>query len=240
MSATTPSDLSSAGDPAAALAAAGAPAIDASVLPQSIFQSNQFTQKKRTRRPKNSPPKQKEPPALLNGGGPDSNDAFAKALEDPNLVFEPQSLHFYPTTYWTMTPMTFGDLVTKFFRRKNNSNCRFPHKLYNALLIVDAAPEMYHLIGVRWVGSGVFEVDKYVFGRLLGIQTFDGGLFHGQGNFPSHGFQEVGGSQASELCPGLDLTEVDFDRVRLMRHTNGLFVKGADETFVTQLKWTNP
>ena len=239
MSVTPPSELTAPGDPAAALGAP-TPVIDPSVLPASLFPGNQFVQKKRARRPKNAPPKQKEPPVLLNGDGPDSNEAFARALEDPSLSFDPQALHFYPASYWTPAQNTFGELVTKFFRRKNNSNCRFPHKLYNALLIVDAMPEMFHLVGVRWVGEGIFEVDKYIFGRLLGIQTFDGGLFHGQGNFPSHGFQEIGVGQVSELLPGLDLTGIDFDRVRLMRHSNGLFVKGADEMFVTQLKWTNP
>lgn len=42
-----------------------------------------------------------------------------------------------------------------------------------------------------WVKDTVFKVDKCVFGRLLGIKSYDGGLFHSQGNFPSHGFREL-------------------------------------------------
>ena len=137
-----------------------------------------------------------------------------------------------------MSPsVLFGEIVINFFQKKNNSNCRFPHKLYNGLQIVEKRPELYSFIGVKWLNNCVFKVDKYIFGRLLGISSFDGGLFHSQGNFPSQGFREVV-SEAELASLGVDLTGIDFERVRVITHTNG-FAKDVDENAISQLKWNN-
>jgi hypothetical protein len=214
--------------------------INLNIQPPVFFQSSAFPQKRRTRRAKTDAPKPKDLPSALNGDGPESNAAYSRALEDPSLIIEPQRYGFYPSGYWLDQSSTFGDLVSKFFQRKNNSNCRFPHKLYNALLIVDADPRFYPLTGVQWVNDSVFKVDKILFGRLLGISSFDGGLFHAQGNFPSHGFKEVTIDLVEQLCPGIDLSDLDFDRVRLITHATGHFVRNIDEGFVGRIKWTNP
>jgi hypothetical protein len=135
-----------------------------------------------------------------------------------------------------MTDVTFGDLVAKFFHRKNNPNCRFPHKLFNALAIVDRQPTMFHLIGVQWVSDKVFRVDKLVFGRLLGIGSIDGGLFHRQGNFPSHGFAELPSADIARL--GIpELADIDHDRVRLLYHKRNTFTRTSSEEAVTRCKW---
>jgi hypothetical protein len=132
---------------------------------------------------------------------------------------------------------TFADLVTKFFQRKNNANCRFPHKLYNALALVDHSPALFSLIGVQWITDRIFKVDKLVFGRLLGITSIDGGLFHRQGNFPSHGFSELGSTELEGLRTVHDLADVDQDRVRLIYHKGNGFVKGSNEDAVTKCRW---
>lgn len=176
----------------------------------------------------------KKLPQILNGESPESNDNYCKLMQDPNFKLSPLALGFIPRGFWVNDSVSFGDLVNNFFQKKNNSNCRFPQKLYNALQIVSKNPEMWPYIGVAWVSEKIFKVDKYIFGRLLGISSFDGGLFHSQGNFPSHGFREV--YNDAELS--VDLTGVDFDRVRLITHTE-VFAKDVDEVFVNQLKWNN-
>lgn len=186
-------------------------------------------------------PKPKQLPMDLNIDGPSSNIAFQNAMADGTLCFSPQTLKFLPSNYWIQYESTFNDLVTKFFQRKNNANCRFPHKLHNALSIVDQDDSMYHLLGVKWVDDRVFKVDKLIFGRLLGLSagSIDGSLFHRQGNFTSHGFVEVTDVDMNHLKQQYNISDVDMDRVRLLHHKDGVFVKGCDEDSVTKCRWDN-
>jgi hypothetical protein len=187
--------------------------------------------------PKNKQPKLKTLPPDLEGDGPSSNADYQAALVNSALVFSPQALGFLPSNYWLAVDATFGDLVTKFFQRKNNANCRFPHKLYNALALVEHNPMNFHLLGVQWVTDRIFKVDKVIFGRLLGIMAVDGGLFHRQGNFPSHGFGELTTTEIDALRGTFDLSDVDQDRVRLLYHKGNSFAKGSSEDAVTRCKW---
>jgi hypothetical protein len=181
-------------------------------------------------------PKLRILPPGHEGEGAWSNASFQSALSDSSLTFCPQVLGFMPTNYWLMTDVTFSDLVTKFFQRKNNANCRFPHKLFNALTIVDQQPALVHLIGVQWVSEKVFRVDKLIFGRLLGIVSIDGGLFHRQGNFPSHGFAELPSADVARLGVP-ELADIDHDRIRVLYHKGNLFARTSSEDAVTGCKW---
>jgi hypothetical protein len=178
-------------------------------------------------------------PAELDGDSPSSNLAYQEALTDASLVFSPQALGFLPSNYWLATDATFGDLVTKFFQRKNNANCRFPHKLYNALSLVDHEASLFGLLGVHWITDRIFKVDKFIFGRLLGITSIDGGLFHRQGNFPSHGFAELTGLEVQQVrvAGAANVADVDQDRVRLLYHKGSMFAKASTEDSVTRCKW---
>lgn len=182
-------------------------------------------------------PKPKVMPAELDIDGPTSNEAYQAALADANLTLSPQGLGFLPSNYWLNLDSTFGELVSKFFQRKNNANCRFPHKLFNALTIVDQDEKMYNLLGVKWITDRIFKVDKLIFGRVLGISSIDGGLFHKQGNFPSHGFQELSVSELEQLKGHYDISDVDLERIRLLHHRDGMFFKGCDEDSVTKCRW---
>lgn len=180
-------------------------------------------------------------PPELDIEGPSSNEAYKVAMADKNLTIYPKALNFLPSNYWVDQESPFGELVTKFFQRKNNANCRFPHKLYNALSVVEQDPTMYNLLGVKWVTDEIFKVDKLIFGRLLGISSIDGGLFHRQGNFPSHGFTELSSAQVNELKVSLgdEIADVDQERIRLMFHEGKMFSKMSDEDSVTKCKWAN-
>jgi hypothetical protein len=194
----------------------------------------------RNRNPRIKKPSQaKCLPELLSGTGPESNERFEEAMADPVQSISPRMLGFMPSSYWLNTSISFGDLVIKFFHRKNNSACRFPHKLYNALTLVENTPCMFALVGVRWITDTAFLVDKLIFGRLLGIQSFDGGLFHRQGNFPSHGFRSLHPDQLAAIqSPGFDSNMVDYDRYRVMEHSTGLFKRAVSDDFFETCKWT--
>jgi hypothetical protein len=182
-------------------------------------------------------PKAKTLPPELETEGATSNIAFQHATGDPSLVFSPQKLGFLPSNYWLTADASFGDLVTKFFQRKNNANCRFPHKLSNALALVDRTPSLFSLVGVRWVSDRIFLVDKFVLGRILGISAMDGGLFHSQGNFPSHEFVELVGQELEQARSRFGLRDVDQDRIRLLYHKGNMFSKNANEDSVSRCKW---
>ncbi|KAH0788391.1 hypothetical protein GPJ56_007693 [Histomonas meleagridis] len=192
--------------------------------------------KKRSIQQKASKPKQL--PSILDVSDSSSNEVYKAAIENPKMVFFPQTLHFLPTNCWTNSEITFGELITKFFQRKNNSNCRFPHKLYNALVIVECNPSMWFLVGVRWITDTIFKVDKYIFGRLLGITSIDGGLFHCQGNFASHGFVELSYDEVRQMQEkSINLSDIDMDRLRLMKHKKGTFTKNSKEEEIAKCKW---
>ena len=175
-------------------------------------------------------PKPKILPMELENSGCNSNQVFKNSLQSKTLVFNPIQLGFLPTSYWSLREVPFNELVTKFFQRKNTSNCRFPHKLYNALRIVQNDPKLFNLFGVKWINKTLFLVDKLIFGRLLGLNSIDGGLFHCQGNFPSHGFVEVYEDVQADI-------PIDHDRIRILKHKNGLFSQSSPEEDITNCKW---
>jgi hypothetical protein len=176
-------------------------------------------------------------PSELDLLGPSGNAAYSDACHNPSLILAPHDLRFLPSAYWANLETTFGDLVGKFFQRKNNANCRFHIKLFNALSLVEQRPDFFDWVGVQWVNDHVFKVDKFIFGRLLGITSVDGGLFHRQGNFPSHGFSEVTPAEIEQLRAQVDLTGVDCDRVRLMLYRGTGFSRNATEDDVIRCKW---
>ena len=160
------------------------------------------------------------------------NTNFEKAIKDPNLKFNPQKLGFIPSTFWSNADMTFGEIVSTFFQRKNNSKCRFPHKLYNALIFSHMDENMFDLIGVKWLDDKILKVNQSIFARLLGIKAIEGSLFHQQGNFPSHGFVEIDPSIVKQIDPNFD-----FSKNRLLTHTDGVFVRGCTEKQIASCKW---
>jgi hypothetical protein len=187
--------------------------------------------------PKPPGPKTQKFPPELDDAPNGSNADYEVALTNHSLVFSPQGLGFLPSNYWLDVDETFGELLSKFFQRKNNANCRFPHKLYNALALVEHDPEMFRFVGVQWVTDRVFKVDKLIFGRMLGISAIDGSLFHQQGNFPSHGFAEVMGEKLARLKAEHPLADVDQERVRLFFHKGNVFTRGTCEDVVMKCKW---
>jgi hypothetical protein len=162
---------------------------------------------------------------------------FAQICADGAVRFNPHHLGFIPSNFWFDQEYTFGDLVADFFQKKNNSNSRFSHKLYNALKIAEEDPFYVTFLGIEWVTDHVLKIDKKIFARLLGIKTIDGSLFHQQGNFPSHGFVELNERAAHEAVSEADLEGVDYENVRLLTHQPGIFIRGCTEEAIDRCKW---
>lgn len=171
-----------------------------------------------------------------------SDQMFNDILQNPSITLNPglhTGLGFIPSFFWPEGPIPFRDIILDFFRQKNNINCRFLYKLYNALRISNKSPIYQELVGVSWVNYHVICVNRGQFGRLLGLKSIDGALFHQQGNFPSHGFRELTFETAPQYCPNIDLSTVDFHDVRLLIDTNGIFVSTIKEGNLLQLSRTS-
>lgn len=186
-----------------------------------------------------TPPPQlkKSPPSLINSSLLQIEDDFEQLCRDKTVTFNPHKIGFIPTKYWVDKDFTFGELANEFFKKKNNSNSRFYHKLFNALKMSSANPLYANFIGVEWISEKVLKVDKKAFARLLGIKTVDGSLFHQQGNFPSHGFIEIGSKDSKKYLTQQELKGIDFEQVRLLIHSAGVFVRSCTENDIEQCKW---
>ncbi|OHS94430.1 hypothetical protein TRFO_39380 [Tritrichomonas foetus] len=168
------------------------------------------------------------------------NATFYTVCNDISLRFNPRRIGFIPPNMWEDRDMTFGECVQEFFQRKNNANSRFSHKLFNSLKLSEYNPIYTPFVGVKWLNENILRVDKRAFARLLGIKSIDGSLFHQQGNFPSHGFFEIGAGDVQRYCPpNIDLTGVDFENVRLLIHTENLFKRGCTEADIEHCRWAN-
>jgi hypothetical protein len=170
---------------------------------------------------------------------PSSDSEFATICQDGLVTFNPRSLGFIPTRNWEARDVPFGALVAGHFQKKSGSNTRFFHKLYNALKIAEFDPFYAEFVGVEWVNDRVIKIDKKKFARLLGIRAVDGSLFHQQGNFPSHGFREIGPGEAAEILPAEELANVDYDAVRLLVHAPGDFVRSSSPQVFEKCRWIN-
>ena len=158
-----------------------------------------------------------------------TDQLFNDILIKRNVTLNPLRMGFIPSYFWVDKEVPLVDLVYDFFQRKNHANCRFFHKLYNALRMGSISDIYAEIAGVQWITDTVFKVNKGQFARLLGIKAIEGSLFHQQGNFPTHGFVELNIQQAKILCPAYNLNLIDFDDVRLMIHQPGIFTRTCNE-----------
>ncbi|OHT07833.1 hypothetical protein TRFO_23773 [Tritrichomonas foetus] len=153
---------------------------------------------------------------------------------------DPLALHFVPENAWSQQNVSLHFLHEDYFGRKNNVNRRFEHKLWNALLITQAFPNMTKLVGVTWATETVIKVYKFPFAKLLNITAIDGGLFHKQGNFTRHGFVTLSDADAKLRVPQEQLADVDFRDVLLIMHGSQQFTMKSNETTISQCKWESP
>lgn len=159
-------------------------------------------------------------------------EKFEAAMLDKTLIINPKKMGFIPSSFWTDKDILFSEIVSDFFQRKNNSNCRFIHKLYNALKMVEYDKKFIPIVGIQWINDSILRINRAVIAQLLRIKAIEGSLFHQQGNFPSHGFVELEPADVRKLFPNFD-----FSIDRLLSHKDHIFVKGCTEEEVLKCKW---
>ncbi|KAH0786809.1 hypothetical protein GPJ56_009186 [Histomonas meleagridis] len=163
---------------------------------------------------------------------------FAELCHDETVQINPFQIGFIPHNYFRNQFYTFGNIVGDYFQKKNNPNCRFLHKLYNAIKLGEAYPEYLIYVGISWISNEVIQVSKYRFARLLGIKTIDGSLFHRQGNFPSFGFTELSGEEIIREFGSQKLNSMDCDVDKLLKHEEGIFVRNGNiQQILEMCKW---
>jgi hypothetical protein len=127
-------------------------------------------------------------------------DAIYQAQQLVSLPICPKKLRLFPSDRWTKKSYTFGEMVAEHFKQKSNASFRFEHKLWNALQMTIEYPDLYVVVGVKWLNGHVIQVNRVVFGNLLGLRKPTSALFNNQGAFPSHGFVELSLDQVTEQC----------------------------------------
>ena len=116
-------------------------------------------------------------------------------------------------------------------------HCKFPIKLYNALKITECRPDLLPYVGVEWITDTVFRVHRDEFARLIGVRAIDGGLFHQQGNFPSHGFRELTFAESNEISLQYGLGRPDLSKVRFIKHSSPQFNRYCSQVDMEDCKW---
>lgn len=142
----------------------------------------------------------------------------------PRSLTHRHLLGFVPQSEWPPQTMSLSDLRRMYFTRRNGAARQFDYKLYNALCITNKFPEAYEHVGAIWVSPTVMKINSQAFAKLLGIHAVQGGLFHKQGNFPRHGFQNIPG--ATHQIP--ECADVDDYNVRLFTDRMHRFTKGGE------------
>jgi hypothetical protein len=154
-------------------------------------------------------------------------------------IIDPKALNFVPGAFWSSGMSSLQMLHDDYFGRKCSVNRRFEHKLWNALRITAAFPEMLKLVGVVWVTDDIIKVYKYTFATFLRIQFINGGLFHKQGNFTRHGFVMITDADARQRVSLEHLVDVDHEDVLLMTHPGGQFLMSSPEDSISTCRWKN-
>ena len=143
---------------------------------------------------------------------------FLRAVMSPFCKVYPEAVHLVPVATWKgIACVSFGELVEVHFQRRNNDSSRFIFKLYNALLLTDDNPELFCVIGLKWVSDAVLGLNKRIFAQLIGISpaSIDGALLNAQGNFSTHGFVEI------TKLEHLEKLGVPSEEIAAQRNSNG-------------------
>lgn len=147
----------------------------------------------------------------------------ANKFDPTSNLIEPQSLGLVPHVEWYSQPMSLKDIQVAYFMKRNGAARQFDFKLYNALRITKMYPNAYNYVGVAWVGENVFKVNAEKICKFFGLNMTESLLFHKQGIFKVHGFEEIPKSSQFEFCD-----DVDDNHVRLLVDTQKRFSRSTE------------
>lgn len=149
------------------------------------------------------------------------------AIQKDETFIHPIDYDFRPKEEWEDKKLSLSYIEENHFKVRSSRKLHFEHKLWNALMITKLRPELFPIIGVKWVTSEVIKIDKDIFGRLLGLTRPTAALFNPQGSLASHGFVEVDIDEKDE--PGKS--------VRYVRHKQGTFNSTSGPEELSNCKW---
>ena len=155
-------------------------------------------------------------------------------------IIDPVALQFIPKSTWaSWKPTSVQGLHDTYFSRKNSVSRRFEHKLWNALQITTRRPDLYPAVGVMWVSETIIQVNRVIFGKLLGLEKSTSALFNMQGSFPTHGFTELTLDEV-RIVAGVKSTTSDFDECRFFVRKDGKFTRHSKEADVMACSYQKP
>ena len=195
-----------------------------------------------------NPLKSEDTPAMVDEGtralaeyqspNPENNESVLPEVSSGVKII-PSQYNFYPSSVWDLREYSFSELRSEHFMMKSNKMVRFQHKLWNALQITQRWPDMYQVVGVLWFTERVVQVNKEIFGRLLGLEKATSALFNIQGSFPTHGFREVTLDTALLMTTSRGITE-DARICRYFVRPDGLFRVGSSEDEIAACRYQKP
>jgi hypothetical protein len=156
-----------------------------------------------------------------------------------SFTVNPTELGFIPADSWRNQLIPFRSMISSFFHRRNTVKFTFPCKLVNALRIAERIPQAFAVVGVKWITDDIFLVHGPIFARLLNLKSIDAGLFHQQGNFPSHSFIEIPFDECRAIAESGGFHQLDKEIVRFFRHSSGDFRRNRENADPEKLKWTH-
>lgn len=156
-----------------------------------------------------------------------------------SFVFNPCEFNLYPQVVWPDEEVAFTSVSASHFKCKSNRNVKFEHKLWNALQITTRRPDLYPAVGVMWVSDTIIQVNRVIFGNLLGLEKSTSALFNMQGSFPTHGFTELTLDEV-RIVAGVKSTTNDFDECRFFVRKDGKFTRHSKEADVMACTYQKP
>ena len=109
-----------------------------------------------------------------------------------NIHISPKGINLLPEDKWKdVYEIKLGDMIETYFFGRSKKEGRFQHKLWNSLIITTHYPNLFPVIGVKWLNDEILLVNQNIFGNLLGLDKPKHSLFMAQGSFQTHGFVEI-------------------------------------------------
>ncbi|OHT14047.1 hypothetical protein TRFO_43168 [Tritrichomonas foetus] len=169
---------------------------------------------------KKSRSKQNKAGQGLSQQNPQTHPYFAESFESLslyNICVNPLIFKFLPPGQWEDRHMCVSTLLKTHFQSLSTKKIRFEHKLWNALQLTSAFPELYQILGLSIVTPSLLKADRDKMGNSFALTKPNAALFNQQGAFPSHGFVEVTREDALRKFRAHQymITDVDEMKVRL-------------------------
>ena len=156
-----------------------------------------------------------------------------------NITINPWRFRFLPQGQWENRQICLSNLLKSHFQSRSTKKVRFEHKLWNALQLTSAFPELYQIFGLFIVSPHLLKADRDKMGSSFALTKPNAALFNQQGAFPSHGFVEVSREDAIMKYHAHQFLVSDVDEMKVRLYAP----KDINTTLVEHLQnchWNSP